>query len=97
MKPIRLTRHARDQARERGATEAEVQEAVTKGAREPAKRGRWFCRYNFGYGKRWQGKMYAIKQVAPIIKGSFRNGCHHGLHVLFLKKEIYENQLRPRN
>ena len=68
MKPIRLTRHAREQARERGATETEVKEAVAKAAREPAKLGRLLCRYNFGYGRRWQGKVYAIKQVAPVIK-----------------------------
>ena len=68
MKPIRLTNHAREQARERGATETEVREAVSKGSREPAKRGRELCRYNFAYGKLWQGQRYAIKQVAPVIK-----------------------------
>jgi hypothetical protein len=68
MKPIRLTKHAREQSRERGAREAEVRQAIVKGSREPAKRGRELCRYNFAYGKRWQGKWYAIKQVAPVIK-----------------------------
>jgi hypothetical protein len=68
MKPIRLTRHAREQAAERGATEAEVNKAVHKGAREHAKRGRELCRYNFTFGRTWQGKPYAIKQVAPVVK-----------------------------
>ncbi|MGH7964661.1 MAG: DUF4258 domain-containing protein [Candidatus Binatia bacterium] len=68
MKPIRLTKHAREQASERGANEAEVKDAITKGSREPAKHGRKLCRYNFRFGKSWQGKHYAIKQVAPIIK-----------------------------
>jgi hypothetical protein len=68
MKPIRLSRHAGEQARERGATVAEVDEAVRKGTREPAKHGRELCRYNFGFGRKWQGKHYAIKQVAPVIK-----------------------------
>jgi hypothetical protein len=68
MKPIRLTKHAREQGRERGASEAEVREAVAKGSWGPAKRGRELCRYNFTFGKRWQGKAYAIKQVAPVIK-----------------------------
>jgi hypothetical protein len=36
MKRIRLTNHAKEQARERGATEAEVRVAVGKGSREPA-------------------------------------------------------------
>ena len=68
MKQIRLTRHAEEQALERGATVAEVLEAVAKGAREPAKHGRQLCRFNVTYGKLWQGAHYPIKQVAPIIK-----------------------------
>lgn len=67
MKTIRLTKHAREQSRERGASEAEVREAVVKGSREPAKHGRELCRYNFAFGKMWQGQPYAIKQVAPVI------------------------------
>ena len=68
MKPIRLTRHAQEQAIERGATEAEIKEAIRKGAREPAKHGRLLCRYNFPFNRTWQAKPYAIKQVAPVIK-----------------------------
>jgi hypothetical protein len=68
VKPIRLTKHAREQCAERGAMENEVIEAIRKGAREPAKHGREFCRFNFTFGKKWQGKFYAIKQVAPVIK-----------------------------
>jgi hypothetical protein len=68
MKPIRLTKHAREQARERGAHETEVKEAITQGSREPARHGRELCRYNFRFEKNWQGTHYAIKQVAPVIK-----------------------------
>jgi Domain of unknown function (DUF4258) len=68
MKPIRFSRHAEEQALERGATAAEVIETIRKGSREPAKHGREFCRYNFAFGRKWQGKAYAIKQVAPVIK-----------------------------
>jgi hypothetical protein len=68
MKPIRLTHHAREQALERGATSAEVKEAVRKGSREAAKHGREMCRYNFAFNAKWQGKLYSIKQVAPVIK-----------------------------
>jgi len=66
MKPIRLTRHAVDQCAERGATEDEVYYAIEHGSREPAKRGRSVCRYNFAHDGMWQGKHYAIKQVAPV-------------------------------
>ncbi len=68
MKRIRFTKHASEQARERGADEAEVREAITKGSREQAKHGREMCRYSFAYGQPWQGKVYPIKQVAPVIK-----------------------------
>ena len=53
---------------ERGATAAEVREAIAKGSREPAKHGREMCRYNFRFNQTWQGKHYPIKQVAPVVK-----------------------------
>ena len=68
MKHIRLCKHAEEQATERGASSREVEEAVRKGSRESAIRGREICRYNFAFNRKWQGKYYAIKQVAPVIK-----------------------------
>ena len=68
MKPIRLTKHAQEQCADRGATEDEVRQAIELGSRVPAKHGRELCRFNFSFGKTWQGKPYAIKQVAPVIK-----------------------------
>ena len=67
MKPIRLTAHAVEQRVERGASETEVREAIKRGIREPAKRGRFMHRLNFQYTARWQDKFYAIKQVAPVV------------------------------
>lgn len=67
MKAIRLTSHAVEQCAERGATESEVKETVAQGVREPAKRGRFLYRHNFQYRAQWQGKFYAIKQVAPVV------------------------------
>lgn len=68
MKRIRLSKHAEEQALERGANQREVEEAVRKGSRQPAPRGRETCRYNFVFDRKWQGKLYRIKQVAPVIK-----------------------------
>lgn len=68
MKPIRLTKHAQEQCAERGATEAEVRQAVEEGSRRAAKWGREVCRFNFPFAGTWQGNRYAIKQVAPVIK-----------------------------
>ena len=67
MKPIRLSRHALEQCRERGARPEAFVRAVEHGSREPAKQGRELCRFNFPYDSLWQGKPYAIKQVAPVI------------------------------
>ncbi len=68
MKPVRLTKHALEQCAERGTNKVEVTWAIEHGAREPAKQGRMLCRFNFPYNDLWQGKPYAIKQVAPVIK-----------------------------
>lgn len=66
-KRIRLTVHAREQCVERGTDEGEVAEAITRGLREPAKHGRWLYRLNLPFGAQWQGRTYAIKQVAPVV------------------------------
>lgn len=65
---IRLSQHALLQCKERGANEEEVIEAIRQGIREPAKKERILCKYNFRFDADWQGKRYAIKQVAPVIK-----------------------------
>jgi hypothetical protein len=62
-----LTAHAIEQCAERGASDAEVREAIQHGVREPAKRGRVMYRHNLPYHAFWQGKFYAIKQVAPVV------------------------------
>lgn len=68
MKPVRLTRHAQEQCMERGASDHEVRQAVEQGMREPAKHGRELCRFNVPFNATWQGRYYAVKQVAPVIK-----------------------------
>ncbi|MBI4432770.1 MAG: DUF4258 domain-containing protein [Candidatus Omnitrophica bacterium] len=60
--------HARRQMAERGASEAEVTEAVTHGERTPAKQGRTAHRRNFDYNHLWSGRHYHIKQVMPVTK-----------------------------
>jgi hypothetical protein len=68
MKPVRMTTHARLQCAERGTNQQEVEQAVREGTREPAKRGRTLCRFNFTFNSSWQDNHYAVKQVAPVIK-----------------------------
>lgn len=68
MKPIRFTRHAREQAKERGAEESEVLDAIRYGIREPARMGRELCKYNLPFNQKWSGNVYTIKQVAPVIR-----------------------------
>jgi len=66
-KPIRLTRHAQEQCIERGTNATEIIQAIRKGTRETAKKGRWRYRYNLAYNTTWQNRYYAIKQVAPVV------------------------------
>jgi hypothetical protein len=67
MKPIRLSGHAREQLAFRGVTEAEVVEAIHTSPWQPAELGRLDCRKDFPFGKEWNRKVYAIKQVRPIF------------------------------
>lgn len=67
MKPIRLSGHARENMRYRGATEQEIVEAIQNAPWAPADQGRLECRKDFTYGQIWNGKFYATKQVRPIF------------------------------
>lgn len=67
MKPIRLSGHARENMKYRGATEQEVTEVIRTAPWEPAELGRTECRKNFAYGHDWNGRFYATKQVRPIF------------------------------
>ena len=67
MKPIRLSAHAAEQAKERGATHHEVVEAILNGNIAPAKLDRSIARYNFPFNAEWNEFWYAIKQVAPVF------------------------------
>ena len=55
--------HARERLTERGATEDEVIVTIETGETFPAKFGRTGFRRNFAFGERWEGKVYATKQV----------------------------------
>ena len=67
MKPIRLSAHARGYLRTRGFTAAEVEEAIRTSPWQPAELGRRECRKDFPYGRDWNGKSYATKQVRPVF------------------------------
>jgi hypothetical protein len=67
MKPIRLSAHARENLHYRGAEEAEVSEAIRTAPWGPAEKGRLECRKDFPYGREWNGKRYATRQVRPIF------------------------------
>lgn len=66
-KPIVFTRHARDRCAQRGTTEADATAAIRNGKREPAQRGLWLYRLNLEYQREWDGKWYAVQQVAPVV------------------------------
>ena len=67
MKPIRLTKHAQGYLGRRGFTVAEVEQAIRQSAWEPADLERLRCQMEFPFGKEWNGRSYATKQVRPIF------------------------------
>jgi len=67
LKPIRFSGHARETTEYRGATEEEVIEAIRTAPWSRAERGQKECRKDFSYGREWNGKVYATKQVRPIF------------------------------
>ncbi len=52
----------------RGATEADVIKAIREGKPEPAQRGLWLYRLNLEYQREWDGKRYAVQQIAPVVE-----------------------------
>ena len=66
-KPIKFSDHAREKMLDRGATESEVIEAIRTGSGEPARKGRTMFRKNMEFHGQWRGKLYAVKQVAPVV------------------------------
>jgi hypothetical protein len=67
MKPIRLSGHAWEQLPYRGVTEDEIEEAIRAGEWTPGDLGRLECRKDLPFGKEWNGKVYATKQVRPVF------------------------------
>ena len=67
MEPIRFSKHALDYANKRGFTLAEVEEAIRTSSWNPAELGRLDCRKDFPYGKEWNGRLYATKQVRSVF------------------------------
>jgi hypothetical protein len=68
LKPVVYTRHAGNRCAARGTTEADVTAAIRNGKREPAQRGLWLYRLNLEYQREWDGKWYAVQQVAPVVE-----------------------------
>ena len=67
MKRIRLSAHALSYEEKRGFNQADVVEAIRTCPWEPAELGRSQCRKEFPFGKDWNGKPYATRQVRPVF------------------------------
>jgi len=66
-KPIQFSGHAIQQLQFRGATEAEVIEAIRTAPWQPADNGRMECRKDHAFNATWNRRHYAMKQVRPIF------------------------------
>jgi len=67
MKTVRLSAHATLQLPFRGVDAEEVVDAIQTAAWLPAERGRLECRKTYPFGREWNGRLYASKQVRPIF------------------------------
>ena len=67
VKPIRLSNHALRYMNKRGFTIAEVEDAIRTSPWARAELRRVDCRKDFPYGKEWNGKIYATRQVRPVF------------------------------
>ena len=67
LKPIRLSKHALGYTASRGFTVAEVEETIRTCPWGAAELGRLDCRRDFPYGRDWNGKVYATKQIRPVF------------------------------
>lgn len=67
MKPIRLSQHAKEQAKYRGCTEEEIHITIQTSPWEKAELEKLECQKNFPYNNIWNNKEYKTKQVRPIF------------------------------
>ena len=67
VRPIRLSAHARDQIRFRGATEPEVRDTIRSAPWASARSSRLECSKEFSFEALWNGRHYARKRVRPIF------------------------------
>ena len=67
MKAIHLSKHALGYTVKRGFTPAEVEDAIRTCKWGAAELGRLDCRKDFPYGREWNGKIYATRQVRPVF------------------------------
>jgi hypothetical protein len=96
MKRMRLSKHAEAQAAERGATRLEIEEAVRKGSRKSATRGREMCRYNFSFKSRMAGQTLRNQTSrADHQRRARRNHCHYRLYILLLKRTAMKISYDP--
>ena len=87
MKPIRLSEHALRYTSKRGFSIPEIEETIRTSSWMLAELGRLDCRRNFPYGKEWNGKVYATKQVRPVfVEEVGEIVVNHGLHLLFFNE-----------
>ena len=66
-KLIQFSGHASDQLQSRGATEAEVIEAIRSAPWHLAENGRMECRKDYAFDSVWNRRRYATKQVRPVF------------------------------
>ena len=68
MKPVVLSRHARDRLADRDTTEQEVIQAIRNQPWVPVDEGRFGVTEWYPFGREHKGRFYAGKDVRPIFE-----------------------------
>jgi uncharacterized protein YuzE len=88
MKPVIFSQHAKMQMLLRGAEESEVIEAIRKGQRQPAKRGRFQAKWRFIFERPSPitGVIYRFKEVEAHFRRGSRQNCRGDCQGLLLQR-----------
>ena len=88
MKPIYLTKHAKQQMLERKASESEVKEVIQNGKWQSAEKGRFTASLSFPFDAEHYGRFYTTKEVVPIFTEEFERIVVITVYTFFSQRRV---------
>ncbi len=84
---VRIVEHAKERAKERGASFEEIIKVIKEGNKIDAKKGRKGKEMVFEYGKEWEGKIYKQKKVIVVY-------VEEGYEIVVITVKVFYGQWR---